>query len=139
MTQEDTVRSRFTIVAFAALAMSSVSARPSAAQQREPRRPACNDSRQPYFDFQVDRPARFLRAPHRMARPAGLWAQDTVRVQFLLDRSGHAVDSTIRVFHAADSAIAVRVRTAVLHWQFAPAWQADCPVWQVVNTAVRLG
>lgn len=138
MTREDTVWDRLTIVAVAAVIMSSVDASPSVAQGREPRRPACIESRQPYFDFQVDQPAQLVRGPRRKPRPAGLWAQDTVRVQFLLDRSGRAVDSTIRVLHAPDSAIAARVRAAVPHWQFRPARRASCPVWQVVNTAVRL-
>lgn len=137
MTREVTVWDRLAIVAVVAAITSSVDASPSAAQGREPR-PACVESRQPYFDYQVDQPARFLRGPRRMPRPVGLWAQDTVRVQFLLDRSGHAVDSTIRVLHAPDSVIAARIRAAVTHWQFMPARRASCPVWQVVNTAVRL-
>jgi hypothetical protein len=138
MSREDAVRTRFTIVTLAALAMSPMGAGPSAGLDPEPRRPQC-DSGHPYFDFQVDQPARFLGAPRQMPRPVGFWAEETVRVQFMLDRSGHAVDSTIRVFDAPDSATARRVRAAVPHWRFTPARQAGCRVWQVVNTAVRLG
>ena len=106
---------------------------------RENVAPACSQT-QPYFEFQVERPARFLADSVTLA-PGSLYpskgsAGDSTVVQFVVDTVGRPVIESFKVLHARDVQTAAELRGAVERWRYTPARRGSCAVRQLVQTGV---
>lgn len=90
---------------------------------------------QPFFEFQVEQPARALddtvKGPRLIdeRRPANL-------VQFIVDTTGHVELASFRVLAMDDRALVRRLREQLPDRHFAPARIGACAVRQLVQTGV---
>ena len=97
---------------------------------------------QPYFEFQVEVPARFLAdsvllasgSPYpSKASPRGA---DTVTVQFVVGPDGRPEVASFKALRASDPTLLAETRAAVERWRYSPARVGKCPVRQLVQTNV---
>ena len=97
---------------------------------------------QPYFEFQVERPARFLAdsvllapgTPYPShAAPRG---PDTVTVNFVVGTDGRPEVDTFRGVRVTNPALFVEARAAAEQWRYTPARLGKCPVRQLVQSNI---
>lgn len=91
---------------------------------------------QPYFEFQVERPARQtpgtggLRYPDELRHAA---VEGEVLAQFIVDRDGRYVDNTFKVLKSSHQLFTDAVKTALPTMRFAPALAGGKAVTQLVQ------
>lgn len=98
----------------------------------------------PYFDFQVDKPAKFARtSDSTMAYPdASLhqtkpFTEDFALAQFVVDTGGKPVASTLKLLTQPSELTLATVSQALEHWRFEAALLRGCPVAQLMQTPLR--
>jgi outer membrane biosynthesis protein TonB len=101
----------------------------------------CGVPAQPYFEFQVESPARGIpdsTHPHPTVDPFAAKMSDSgaTIVQFVVDTSGRPVASTFKILKTPSDAMSRSVRSVFMAWRFRPARVASCPVPQLLQTAV---
>jgi hypothetical protein len=99
-----------------------------------PRSSPCSTAQQ-YFEFQVEREARFV-AEDVSPRPASD-ASSANLVQVVVDTAGVPDLVTLRVLRAADTALVRAAITAAARWRFTPAMIGGRKVCQLVQTPVQ--
>ena len=102
---------------------------------------ACTVDR-PYFEFQVETPARFIDDSASRAagwRPGAAMRGDTLSVQFIVDTVGRPEPGTLRVLRAQREVLGDSVRQALPAWRYMPARLRGCRVRQLVQTGVTRG
>jgi outer membrane biosynthesis protein TonB len=126
-----TVRGALLVAVFAVAALRSV---PAQAQQ-----PAAAAT--PYFEFQVERPARFVGDTLRPRPAADRFAarssdRSALIVQFVVDTMGTPVPGTFHVLKAPSRALADSAAAAMSRWRFEPARVDGHVVAQLVQTSI---
>ena len=101
----------------------------------------CGVPTHPYFEFQVESPARVIpdsTHPHPTVDPfAGKMGDSgAMIVQFVVDTSGRPVASTLKILKTPSDAMSRSVRSVFMAWRFRPARVASCPVPQLLQTEV---
>jgi hypothetical protein len=91
------------------------------------------------FEFEVDRPARFLGA---RGRPRGIPHVEPSRrplIQFVVDTRGNVVVSSLKVLSVRgdSAATAAAIGSVARRWHYSPAIVDGCPTPQVVQTTVE--
>ena len=106
-----------------------------------PAAPLCAPG-QPYFEFQVETPARFLADSVMLstgtaypsdASPRG---GDTVTVQFIVGVDGRPEAGTLKVLRANRPELMAETTLSYERWRYVPARMGRCPVRQLVQTNV---
>jgi TonB family protein len=88
----------------------------------------------PLYDDAVNaRTAPESRGPAYPREERSVYRQGSVRMQFVIDETGHVLDGTARVERYTSTAFAQAVLTALPIIQFTPARIGDCPVRQLVS------
>jgi hypothetical protein len=110
----------------------TVSPRPARAQ-------ACKPNLTPSFEFQVQRPARFIGDTVARPRPAVQHssASETLVVQFIVDTLGLVREGTLRVLKTPSPEVSAAVSAAYASWKYMPAMTQGCKVVQLVQTEVE--
>ncbi len=96
-----------------------------------------------WFEFQVDRPARWSGSDSTLPYPdtslAGrdLFFEDLALVQFIVDTAGVPVSQSLRVLRRPDSLTVATVRASLSRWRYEPAIALTCKVPQLVQTSLR--
>jgi hypothetical protein len=126
-----TVRDALLITGLAVAALPSV---PAHAQQ-----PAAAGT--PYFEFQVERPARYVGDTLRPRPAADRFAarssdRRALIVQFVVDTMGTPVPGTFHVLKAPSRALADGAAAAMPRWRFEPARVDGHVVAQLVQTSI---
>ena len=105
---------------------------------------ACPTPAHPYFEFQVEVPARYVSSdsagPHPVvdAQDARRAKTDTLVVQFSVDTTGRAIPSSLKFLRGGSPTSWNAVRAALPKWRFAPAEAPKgCRVVQLVQTAIE--
>lgn len=96
----------------------------------------------PYFEFQVETPARFIDDSASRAagwRPGPTMRGDTISVQFVVDTVGRPEPGSYRVVRAQQEVLGDSVRQALPTWRYMPARLRGCRVRQLVQTSVTRG
>ena len=91
---------------------------------------------QPYFEFQVERPARELRSGCAPAYPTEFMATATkgeVVAQFVVDEDGRPEPATFKVIRASHAPFAESVRAALKCIRYTPATIGGRRVRQIVQ------
>ena len=102
----------------------------------------CTPPERPAFDFQVDRPAVWVRDSLR-PRPAERQSAnvrtdpEALLVQVVVDTLGAPMLGTFKVLKTPSVAAADSVRGAAARWRFTPAMKGGCKVPQLVQTLVE--
>lgn len=102
----------------------------------------CVPPERPYFDFQVQQPARFVGDttyhPRPAANPFASRTTDSLAfiVQFVVDTTGRADPRTLRALRVPSQAAMDSVRAMVAKWVFTPAVLAGCRVPQLLQTSI---
>lgn len=98
----------------------------------------CPPAWPPYFAFQVDAPATWVRdstvSPHPDASRDVEAQELPALVQFLVDTTGRPVPESYKVLSARNPALAADGRAVLSRWRFTPASIRSCRVPQVVQT-----
>lgn len=98
----------------------------------------CTLPSQPFFEFQVEIPARFLSdstvSPQPKGEPGVRATQLPALVQFVVDTAGVPDPRSYRVLSARDPQLAADGLDALPRWRFSPARLGQCPVPQLVQT-----
>ena len=141
--------SRLPVVLVVALAIAGVGACSSAAPSIDPgrttveavSRPSAScDLGRPYFEFQVEVPARWIAdSASQVAgaiRPGPATRGDTLTVQFIVDTLGRAEPGTFKVLVARRPEFADSARQLVPSWRWMPARLGSCRVRQLVQTGI---
>jgi hypothetical protein len=102
----------------------------------------CSSAGQPYFEFQVERPAEFIVDTTVSPRPASPRpARPTLEplplVQFVVDPTGRPEPGTLKVLRAPRDADTAPIRAALPRWRFRPALVDGCAVRQLVQTLIE--
>jgi hypothetical protein len=98
---------------------------------------------QPYFEFQIQKPAHYIGdssispRPVRDADAAHHAGTDTLVVQFVVDTLGSPVAGSVKVLRAPTREQAAAVAKVVARWRFLPAEVDGHKVAQLVQTAVE--
>jgi outer membrane cobalamin receptor len=101
----------------------------------------CKPPTNPYFEYQVSRPAIYLTNDVKFPQPVSASASNTARgtgliVQVVVDTSGFPDARSFKILHAPNAAASAAVRHAFLGWRFIPASFQGCKVPQLVQTEV---
>jgi len=125
----------FALLACAGHAKTVVPSAPSVSVQQ------CVAPEHPYFEFQVESPARVIpdsTHPHPTVDPfaAKMGDPGAMVVQFVVDTTGHPVTSTFKILKTPSDAMSRSVRSVFMAWRFRPARVTSCPVPQLLQTAV---
>ncbi len=99
---------------------------------------ACKSALTPYFEFQVERPAKFVGDTATLPRPATHQspATATLVVMFVVDTIGIVREGTLRILRSPSSEASDAVGTAYTTWRYVPAMLGGCKVAQMVQTEV---
>jgi hypothetical protein len=91
----------------------------------------------PFFEFQVDEPAAFVRDTASPVYPQASGERAPANlVEFIVDTAGVADTASLKVLRAADRALINEVRAALPRWRFVPARVGSCKVIQLFQTPV---
>jgi hypothetical protein len=125
----------FALLACAGHATTVVPSAPSVSVQQ------CVAPEHPYFEFQVESPARVIpdsTHPHPTADPFAAKMSDpgATIVQFVVDTTGRPVVSTFKILKTPSDAMSKSAKSVFMAWRFRPARIASCPVLQLLQTAV---
>lgn len=96
-----------------------------------------------WFEFQVDRRARFTNTDSTIPRPdeslteRGPQAAEFALVQFMVDTAGVPVTRSFRVLRRPTGLSDESVTTAMQGWRYEPAMARGCKVPQLVQTPLR--
>lgn len=98
----------------------------------------CPPSRQPYFEFQVERPATFIEdssvAVHPARQVPGAPLRRATLVSFIVDSTGRPDPASYKVIRDVDPGVADEGRSLVARWRYRPAHLRGCAVPQLVQT-----
>ncbi len=96
----------------------------------------CKPPENPYFEFQVERPARYIPDASVSPSPNGKSAAQTL-VQFVVDTVGVPDAKTLKILkEPAGGAPVDEIKAAVLKWRYFPAKIGACAVPELVQTPV---
>ena len=101
----------------------------------------CVTPEHPYFEFQVESPARVIpdsTHPHPTVDPFAAKMDDpgATIVQFVVDTTGRPVASTFKILKTPSEGMSKSAKSVFMAWRFRPARIASCPVPQLLQTAV---
>ena len=96
----------------------------------------------PYFDFQVDEPARYTGRDSAHIRPMAQrvsqpFPPDFALAQFVVDSIGASVPGTLKMLVLPTELSKDDVMLALTSWRFEPALLSKCRVPQLVQTPLR--
>ena len=96
----------------------------------------------PWFDFQVDVPARFIGDTTRIPRPdvsirIVRGDDNSALVQFVVDTLGVPVATSLRMLITPPALTKDVVDEAIVSWRYTSAMARGCRVKQLVQTPVR--
>jgi hypothetical protein len=98
----------------------------------------CPPPGQPYFEFQVTRPATFIPDSTVAVYPApqqpGTPLRRATLVSFIVDSLGWPDTASYRVIRDVDPGVAAEGRLLVSRWRYRPAQLQGCAVPQLVQT-----
>lgn len=98
----------------------------------------CSLPAQPYFEFQVEVPARYLSdsvvSPVPRAEHGVPTRELAALVQFVVDTAGVPDLRSYKILTATDPLLAAAGREVLARWRFAPARLGRCAVPQLVQT-----
>jgi hypothetical protein len=98
----------------------------------------CSQQGAPYFEFQVEVPARFIPDSTVSPRPAGapgVRGDDLpALVQFVVDTAGVPDTRSYKILVGRDAQLVAAGRDVLTRWRFVPARLGGCPVRQLVQT-----
>jgi hypothetical protein len=99
---------------------------------------ACKSALTPFFEFQVERPAKFVGDTTTLPRPAihQSPATATLVVMFVVDTIGTVREGTLRILKSPSPEASDAVGTAYTTWKYVPAVLGGCKVAQLVQTEV---
>ena len=86
-----------------------------------------------YFEFQVEKPAFYLRDPSLSPHPVD---SASTLVQFVVDTTGRVEIPTFRVLRTPEMALIDEVKQVLARWKYLPAEINGCKVKQLVQTGV---
>jgi hypothetical protein len=100
---------------------------------------ACKSAMTPSFEFQVERPAKFIGDTAARPRPAihSTAESATFVVQFIVDTLGLVREGTLRILKSPSPDASSAVSSAYASWKFMPASTGGCKVVQLVQTEVE--
>lgn len=101
----------------------------------------CQPAKDPYFEYQVNRPALYLTTDIKFPQPTTASASGVARgtglvVEVVVDTLGLPEARSFRIVRSPNEAAATAVRHAFLGWRFIPAIFQGCKVPQLVQTEV---
>ena len=96
---------------------------------------SCDLPKNPYFEFQVDQPVRFIDDGKTSPKPSP-GAPTATLVQFVVDTSGVPVDKTYRILKSVSVEFSDEILKVASSWRFEPARKGGCKVPQLVQTMV---
>jgi hypothetical protein len=96
---------------------------------------SCDPVKTPLFEFQIDRPARYIDDGKTSPKPMPGGDASTV-IQFVVDTTGVAVDKTYRVLKSVSVEFTNEVLKTAASWRFEPAKKGGCKVPQLFQTPV---
>ncbi|MES2524411.1 MAG: hypothetical protein V4617_17060 [Gemmatimonadota bacterium] len=97
----------------------------------------------PFFEFQTDKAARYVRAdsllpmPDPSRRAMQPFPPDFALAQFVVDTAGVPVARTLKLLVTPDGVTQAQVATALERWRYEPATVQGCRVSQLVQTPLR--
>lgn len=96
-----------------------------------------------WFDFQVDRPARFAKTAATLPRPDASLAErppysaDFALVQFVVDTTGVPAERTLKILMRPSGLSVDAIKAALPRWRYTPAVARGCKVSQLVQTPLK--
>jgi hypothetical protein len=101
----------------------------------------CQPAKDPYFEYQVNRPALYLTTDIKFPQPTTASALGVAKgtglvVQVVVDTLGLPDVRSFKILHSPNETAAAAVRHAFLGWRFIPATFQGCKVPQLVQTEV---
>ncbi len=99
----------------------------------------CKPNLTPSFEFQVQRPAKFIGDTAAHPRPVVQRSPATATfvVQFVVDTLGIVRDGTLRILKSPSPEASAAVTAAYGLWKYMPALNEGCKVVQLVQTEVE--
>ncbi len=96
----------------------------------------------PWFDFQVEVPARFIGDSTRIPRPdvairVARGDTNSALVQFVVDTLGVSVVTSLKMLITPSALTKDVVDAAIISWRYTPAMLRGCRVPQLVQTPLR--
>lgn len=99
----------------------------------------CKPNLTPSFEYQVQRPAKFVGDTTILPRPASQRsaATATLVVMFVVDTVGMVREGTLRILKSPSPEASAAVAAAYMRWRYVPALNDGCKVVQLVQTEVE--
>lgn len=104
---------------------------------------SCAPPEHPYFEYQVEQPAKFVGDTAARPRPAALKpgeksaAEVPLIVAFVVDSTGVVSAGSLKILRSPSQSETVAVRESYLSWKYRPAILGGCRVAQLVQTEVE--
>lgn len=101
----------------------------------------CQPAKDPYFEYQVSRPAIYLATQIKYPQPTSASASSVVKgtglvVQVVVDTLGYPDARSFKILRSPNEMATAAAMHAFLGWRFLPATFQGCKVPQVVQTEV---
>lgn len=104
---------------------------------------SCTPAEHPYFQFQVERPAKFIgdtaARPRPRVSPPSPHEEGTVPlvVAFIVDSAGVVQKNTLRILQSGSEVESHSMHSVFANWKYSPAEVGGCRVAQLVQTEVE--
>jgi hypothetical protein len=104
---------------------------------------SCLPPEHPFFEYQVERPAKFVGDTAMRPRPSSKKSVEPsaeaspLIVAFVVDSAGVVSGGSLKILRSPSQAATVAVRDAYVAWKYRPAILGGCRVAQLVQTEVE--
>jgi hypothetical protein len=99
----------------------------------------CKPNATPSFEFQVQKPAKFIGDTTARPRPVIQRSPATAAlvIQFVVDTLGTVREGTLRILKSPSPEASAAVSAAYMSWKYMPALNDGCKVVQLVQTEIE--